>query len=73
MEDWIQQHQAGICGAGLLILGVETLFYMIKYGDKKEDRVNESAMSKSNRLGLYFMSGVGIVGGIFILLRELFS
>jgi hypothetical protein len=32
-----------------------------------------SSTSQVNKFGLYLMSGVGIVGGIFIFLRELFS
>lgn len=75
MEYWIQQYEAVLSGIGAIILGVLILLFIKYYEDMEEVRIYEdtSSTSQVNKFGLYLMSGVEIVGGIFIFLRELFS
>lgn len=73
MEDWIKTHEAILYGIGFIVLGVLGLLFMRYYGDTKEVRANEytPSISQSNRFNIYLMSVVCILGGIFVLLREL--
>ena len=77
MESFFEMYEAYFYGLGSIILGIGCLVYM-KHDKETRTKEDEEAeykysISKSVRLNLYIGGYFGIIAGIFVILRELFS